>query len=523
MKKFAKPFDPNRRYAHRLLESASLTFRVLAQIDLYMKNNTLPGMKSSKFAIHLIAIACMHSASTAWAVIDKPTEPYISYTVKAGDVLQNVATELLRDPRKWPELARLNGLKNPNLILPGQVIDVPSSLLNFDKQPKLAAGGTLQSANGTVTINGTPAQAGSAVPEGARVQTAAGSSAVVKLSDGSTVQLMPRSLAEVVSSHGYALNDPASSISTTWFSGAIRLVEGLLDIAADKLAKRKDPMNVQTPTALVGVRGTNFRVAYEDPASGAARTEVLEGKVRADNPAQATGADLAGGFGAAIKPTEREIKVVALLPALPESALPAQVQRAREGNRALWQVGVLNGAAGYRAQLASDAGFTQIITDAKSSSPALDVSAAPNGTYFARVRGFDAAGIEGFNAVRQIQIADAPVSLIWAREIQIAASAQYTPEGLLLRVNTRSVDAPRSFQVQTALDAAFTLGLQSFNLSADSSVLLPSLKAGERRFVRFSGTNAQGVAGISPAYLLELPANWGSTVLGLNDALQTVR
>jgi hypothetical protein len=459
----------------------------------------------------------------AVAAIDKPTEPFISYTVKTGDVLQNVAVELLSDPRKWAELARLNGMKNPNLIFPGQVIDVPSSLLNFNKQPKQAAGGTLLSASGNVTINGNPAQMGAPVPEGARVQTAVGSSAVVKLADGSTVQLMPRSLAQVVSSHGYAMKDPASSISTTWFSGAIRLVEGVLDIAADKLAKRKDPMNVQTPTALVGVRGTRFRVAYEDPASGAARTEVLEGKVRADNPAQAVGADVAGGFGVAVKPTEREIKVVALLAALPESALPAQVQRAREGQKAVWQVAALNGAAGYRAELASDAGFAQIITDAKSSSPALDVSAAPNGTYFARVRGFDAAGIEGFNAVRQIQIADAPVSMIWIREINIAASAQYTPEGLLLRVNTSSVDTPRHLQVQTARDATFTQELQSFNLSGDSSVLLPGLKANERRYVRFSGATTQGVTASSSIFLLELPANWGYTVFGLNDALQTVR
>ncbi len=489
----------------------------------YMKNNALAGTESSKFATNLIVTTCLLASGSAWAVIDKPTEPYISYTVKTGDNLGILAGDLLADPRKWPELARLNGLKNPNLILPGQVLDVPRSLLNFDKQPKLAAGGTLQSASGTVTVNGSPAQAGSSVPEGAQVQTAVGSSAVLKLADGSTVQLMPRSLAQVISSHAYAMKDPASSISTTWFSGAIRLVEGVIDVAADKLARRIAPMNVTTPTSNVGIRGTQFRVAYEDPASRSSRTEVLEGKVRADNPAQAAGADVAGGFGAAIKPTEREIKVVALLPALPESALPAQVQRSRAGNLALWQVGTLNGAAGYRAELASDAGFAQIITDAKSSSPALDISAAPNGTYFARVRGFDAAGIEGFNAVRQIQIADAPVSLIWIREINIAASARYTAEGLLLRVNTTSVDVPRNLQVQSARDAAFMQDLQSFNLSSDSAVLLPALKANERRYIRLSGVNAQGVAGTSPVYFLELPANWGSTVFSLSDALQIAR
>jgi hypothetical protein len=486
----------------------------------FMKNMPPALMKPTQNAIILVALM---GSCTAWAAMKTPTEPFISYTVKQGDTLQALARNLLTDPKKWNELARLNGLKNPNLINPGLVIDVPRSLINFANQPKLATSGVLQSANGTVTINGAPAQAGAAVPEGARVQTAAGSSAVLKMSDGSSVQLMPRSLAEVVTQHGYAMKDPASSISTTWFSGAIRLVEGVLDIAADKAAKRKEPLNVVTPTSLVGVRGTQFRVAYEDPTSRTARTEVLEGKVRADNPAQAVGADVGGGFGVAVKPNEREIKVVALLPALPESALPARVERAREGQQASWTIGTLAGATAYRAELAQDSAFTQIVFDAKSPSPTINLAAAPNGNYFARVRGVDASGIEGYNAVRRIDITSAPVALIWIREINIAAIADFVPEGLLLRVNTSATDTPRNLQIQIAQDAGMTQGLQSLPMDASGSVILKGLQAGERRFVRFSGTSPQAVAGSSAVYSLELPANWGSTVFGMTSALQNLR
>lgn len=462
-------------------------------------------------------------ASGAFAAIDQPTEPFISYTVKTGDTLQGLSRSLLAHPAKWNELARLNGLKNPNLIQPGFVFDVPRSMINFANQPKLATSGVLQSANGTVTINGAPAQAGAAVPEGAQLQTASGSSAVVKMSDGTSVQLMPRSLAQVVTQHGYAMKDPASSISTTWFSGAIRLVEGALDIAANKLAQRKEPLNVVTPTSVVGVRGTQFRVAYDDPASRVARTEVLEGKVRADNPAQAVGADVGGGFGVAVKPTEREIKVVALLPALPESALPARVERTREGAQASWTVGTLSGAAAYRAELAQDPAFTQIVFDTKSSSPAINLAAAPNGNYFARVRGVDASGIEGYNAVRRIDIANAPVALIWVREVNVAATADFVPEGLLLRVNISATDTPPNLRIQIAQDAAMTQGLQTLPLDASGHVILKDLKAGDRRFVRFTGTSPQGAAGNSSVLLLELPANWGQTVFGLTSALQLLR
>jgi hypothetical protein len=482
-------------------------------------------MKISPFPLmplSLAALACL-SASPVWAVIDKPTEPYISYTVKQGDILQNLARELLTDARQWPQLARLNGMKDPNRIYPGQVIDVPRSLLNLSTQTKTTSGGTLQSTSGQVTINGQAAQAGAAVPEGARVQTAAGSSATVKLADGSTVQLMPRSLAEVLSSSGYQLKDPASSISTTWYSGVIRLVEGVLDVAAEKRAKRLEPLGVTTPTSVVGVRGTQFRVAYEDPASRQARTEVLEGQVRSGLREGNVNADVNGGFGVAIKPGDREIKVTPLLPALPEAALPEQVQRARDSRQALWTVGNLNGAAAYRAELAQDAGFAQIVSDAKSGTPAIDFSSAANGSYYARVRGIDEAGIEGYNAVRRITISDAPVSLIWIREIYVSAYAAYSPEGLVLHLDTSAKDTPRNLQMQIAQDAQFSQGVQNFELGSQTRITIPGLKAGDRRFVRFSGTSPQGQAGSTQTLLLELPAAWGSSVLDINGILQTLR
>lgn len=479
----------------------------------------------------LLACLLVGGAPSAFAKIDKPTEPYISYTVVPKDKLLVVSRRLLADPKQWSVLARLNGLKDPNVILPGQVLDVPRSMVNFANQTKLATSGVLQSANGSVTINGTAAEAGAPVPEGARVQTGAASSAVVKLSDGSSVQLMPRTLADVVTQHGYAMKDPATSISTTWFSGAIRLVEGVLDIAANKAANRKEPMGVVTPTSNIGIRGTQFRVAYEDLTTRTARTEVLEGKVRADNTVLAVGVEVNGGFGVAIKPNEREIKVVALLPALAESTLPARVERAREGQQAIWTVGALAGAAGYRAEVAQDAAFAQIVFDAKSNAQAINLAGAPNGNYFARVRGIDSSGIEGYNAARRIEIATAAAptpappaaTLIWIREINIAATAEYLPEGLLLRVNTSATDTPRSLQVQLAQDAAMTQGLQTLAVDPTGNVILRGLIPGESRYVRFTGISSQGIAGNSPIMLLDLPKNWGSTVFGLISALQPLR
>lgn len=45
-----------------------------------------------------------------------------TYTVKSGDTLWAIAKKTLGDGSKYTEIAKLNGIKNPNLIYPGQVI-----------------------------------------------------------------------------------------------------------------------------------------------------------------------------------------------------------------------------------------------------------------------------------------------------------------------------------------------------------------------------------------------------------------
>ncbi len=49
-------------------------------------------------------------------------EPKKSYTVKKGDTLYNICKTELSDGNRYKEIAKLNDIKNPNLIYPGQVI-----------------------------------------------------------------------------------------------------------------------------------------------------------------------------------------------------------------------------------------------------------------------------------------------------------------------------------------------------------------------------------------------------------------
>jgi hypothetical protein len=485
-----------------------------------------PRIPASKARVAIFAAGMAVASSISWAQM---TEPYASYTVTAADTVQTLSRTLLNDPTQWANLARLNRMANANALQAGQVLQIPKSLLNFNSQPRITVQGVVKSTIGDVKIGGQTILAGAVVSEGSRIETSANGSAVVELADGSRMQLMPKTLAEVTSQHGYALRDPSSSASTTWFSGAIRLVSGVLDTLANKQANRATPLNIITATSVVGVRGTQFRVAYEDPASGAARTEVLEGKVQADNPTQGATASLNTGFGAAVKRDEREIKVVALLPAMPSGQLPQEILRIvgsrNEPEQAMWTVGLVKGASGYRAQFASDAKFNELEGDVKSNSNTMDVTGIRNGSYYARVRGFDAAGIEGYDAVQQVVIKTAAPqpSLVWPRQIGTDAIAEYVRGGVVLSINRSSADTPQSLTVQIARDAAFTQGLESMLTTANGTALLRSPPAGQRSFVRFAGTSPEGLAAISPTFTLDIPRNWGSAVLSMSPALQPLR
>lgn len=48
-----------------------------------------------------------------------------TYTVKSGDALWRIAKQCMGDGSKYKEIAKYNGLKNPNLIFPGQVLKIP--------------------------------------------------------------------------------------------------------------------------------------------------------------------------------------------------------------------------------------------------------------------------------------------------------------------------------------------------------------------------------------------------------------
>ncbi|MBC7608012.1 MAG: FecR domain-containing protein [Polaromonas sp.] len=465
-------------------------------------------------AIFFIATCHLAHAQTPNLASSRRVEPSLSYTVKPSDKLIQLSREMLVDAKAWNAVAKYNQLKNPDIIFPGQKLDIPLRYLKFQ-----AANGKIISAEGDVSLGGQPMQLGAAINDGTQLKTGANSSAVIEMGDGSRIKLLPNSLAEVVSNRNYAMRDASASGSTTWFSGLMRLSAGALEALATKNILRATPLQIETATSLVGVRGTEFRVAFEDPATQSTRTEIIEGKVRADNLVQQSGTDLPEGMGAVIKPTEKEIKVVALLPAPDLAGVPAEVFKPQ----ASWPMPVLAGASSYRVQVSSDGQFDKIVRDLKVSTASVDLTSLANGNWFARVRGIDGIGLEGFNSVKLIAIKDSPPA---PTEWRVSYSSLKVADGktVLTWVGLQANGEPMlatGYSAVVARDKALTQTIINAE-STEPRLELGDLKPGTY-YLRLRSKLAKGGTIDSEVYQMEITGNWGFSVFSQTSALQSLK
>jgi hypothetical protein len=496
--------------------------------DLNTKNTQttaiFPNLHTLAAALFVASMTTMLAPAQAQTPA-RPEEPSLPYTIKSSDKLIKLSREMLISPQAWAEVAKYNQLKDPDLIFPGQKLNIPLRYLK--SKPST---GKVISADGDVTLGGNPTQPGAAIADGNQLQTGINSSAIIELGDGSRIKILPNSLAQVVTNRDYAMRDSSASGSTNWFSGLMRLSAGALETLANKATNRATPLRIETPTATVGVRGTEFRVAFDDPAinpSNASRTEVIEGKVRTDNPAQQSGADLPMGTGAVVKPAEKEVKVVILLPAPDLTNTPAEVLKPLGA----WPMPLLAGASAYRVQVSSDETFDKIVRNLKVESDSADLADLANGNWFARVRGIDGVGLEGFDAVKLILVKDGQ----W--RVSYSSMSLSGGQTVLSWIGQQSNDQPfvgSGYSAVVARDEALkdvvTTSAKAV-AGSGNKLALGDLKPGVY-FIRLSGRPAQSSATAaastanvmdSEIYRFEIPSTWGRSVFDLTSSLQAVK
>ena len=359
---------------------------------------------------------------------------------------------------------------------------------------------------GDVKVNGQPVHAGVRLEESARISTGEYSSAVLVLADGSQVKLMPRTIADITLNRYYIAPDQhGSGRMMDWFAAKMRLVQGALEAAANKVAPRAKPLEVETTTSLIGVRGTRFRVAAADSTARQDRAEVLQGVVNNENTWKRSAILLQQGQGAAVDPNRADITAV---PLLPPAQLGTTVETLMQPN-AIWTFPAVPGASAYRVIASSDAQFESVHLSDKLAGTAVNLNGLSPGTWHVRVRGVDAFGLEGQDADTRV-VVRAPESLL------LHPSLFLQPSGLTLRwtaVNFRQAKqapkAPNTVDAAVFADAGLSRPMGAGHSDGAGELALPAMGPGTY-YLRVTARNPELAQPEQQTYRILVPANVGS-------------
>ena len=394
-----------------------------------------------------------------------PDDTLLPYTVTTHDTLIGLNRTLFATPGAWKEVSRINHLPDSNHINPGQVLMVPANYLHSKVVPA-----QLLSAFGDVRIDGQPAVAGAAFNVGATLRTGDASSAVVQLADGSHVKLAPDTEGRLDEQRRFQIKATAAAIDDGIVAASLRLLSGTVEVFASKVLRAR-PLEVSTPTAVIGVRGTVYRVRNDvTPATAAASavnasaTEVLEGKVHAQVGAVATqAADVPANFGAPLEPGRKPV-VLPLPPAPDLASVPASFDHLPIRLR-------IPGGLPLRVQLADDAAFDHLQLDLHvSAGDEVRIPRLADGSWHLRVRAISPEGLEGLDAVRDFQLHARPESPFL---VDPPANAKRPVGDITLRW-THNPDATQ-YVVEVARDAQFTqIAMRDEHVSGATVVFHPA-------------------------------------------------
>lgn len=421
---------------------------------------------------------------------------HLVHSVRKSDTLQKICRTYKLTAKNCQHVAYTNQLDNNKLPDVGKTLYLPLDVLPAQIKPIRVV-----QTVGTVTVAGQAVKANTRFAEKQTIKVAADSSAVLEMADGSRAKLLPNSVAEVVHSREYTAPEKTfSGKFIHWFGSKIRIVQGALE-AAVKKAPNPDqgtPLEVETTTSLLGVRGTRFRVAAADKYVPFDRAEVLRGKVNNINTWRYAQIDLSAGQGTVVNPNTAKMQAVALLPA-PAVPEPNQILRRPQ---AYWEFSPVAGAVAYRVIAAYDADFNSIAYSEKSTTPVVDLSSLSNGKWHVRARAVDATGLEGIDATTSIELRQ-PAWVLRHPSVNVAGSRPYLMWAELTGANLVPLKGVSTVTVEVAHDAQFQQAIATVKTTG-KYIDLPHLPSGTY-YLRVAVDNASIQNDEKQTFKLDIP------------------
>lgn len=385
-----------------------------------LKHSIAAGGFFALFLGHIATICAQSLQPQAW-----------QYTVKKNDSLHLICRQFCAKNADVREIAQFNQIPNPNLLRPNQTLSIPFSYLKVTVLPA-----QVLNANGDVRIkkNGSeafqPLSLSDAVNVGDAIETGVNSIAKIKFADGTISTLQSKSSLVLVTSHQYAgkLN----------YTIKIKLSSGRTEVVANPQHLQDDNVEVETPTAVAVVRGTEFRVGAE---STKAIEETLQGLVAFSADGQAV--NVVEQFGTVARAGEPPMAPQKL----PEAPNTQGLSKNFYGNQASFDL-PLQAEFSWVAQLAKDQTFNEVVYE-QVGTGTLQFQDLPIGQYFLKLRYQDAQGLQSADAVHAFEVKAALPALI------LIAPLGQTLTGNLNEFTWKDLPLNQGYLVQIASDENF--------------------------------------------------------------------
>ena len=316
------------------------------------------------------------------------------YTVVEGDNLWDLSEEYLDSQLRFEQVRRLNNIEFPKRMRPGARLRIPMKWIRSNPVPA-----SIGAVRGEVelTRNGggekESVSSGTPIRLGDVLKTGPDSSAAVVFADGSVITLHSASQMRFdhLSAHG----------KTGMVDSRLHLIDGRVDTRVQPAVGPGSRFEIQTPSAISAVRGTEYRAAVTAEGN-ASNIEVLRGKVRV------TGARkprlIAAGYGTQVVQGKAPTRPRRLLPPPKLNPVP---ERIRQLNWPLtWKR--VGKAKAYRVEIGVDQGFDVLVWEQLVNHARVPLPDLPDGDYHVRIRGIDRHGLEGKSVVKSLRIDTRP-------------------------------------------------------------------------------------------------------------------
>lgn len=346
-------------------------------------------MKPMRYVAMLVAVVVM---SFAVAVPQASAEDWL-YTVRKGDTIWGLSHKYLKEPLRFQEIQKYNNIKLDRQLPPGITLKFPMEYLKFAPAEVVI---TMINGDAHYVRRGikNPLALKDKLVLDDILVTQKDSSVALLFADGSKLLLGEKS--ELI-----------FDVQTQWgetgmVDSRMRLMKGSAEGRVKTLIGPGAHFEVQTPSAVATVRGTEFRVRLDENDPSVVFNEVDEGRVAVrlhENKAL-----VKQGFGLKTSTSQPMTEPRPLLPA--PQFVNAQDKYPGHPVTFTWQR--VDEARSYQVELFKDEAMTQLVHKSDVQNNQFTLPDVELSDYTLRVRAVDQQGLQGLNSSKRFTISLVP-------------------------------------------------------------------------------------------------------------------